>query len=410
MDDLIRDLMMKKASEAGGEEWLRSCLQMALPASGRELEPGELSDPEEIEVEMPDGRRRVEAHTEESAGASRVARTAEELVTVPELPAKRSRKTRCAYTPPPDVGRKRSATAKESGRSQKKASGAQAGSRSAVAEGEEPAERRDLLAPSVSGRQGAVSPYGIETAPLYHQRRAQHSAVPQQEQGDDVRSVDVPTNQQPVVRRRSVSSGPGQEASSGGSPLVIWILGHSFIFWAKKRAGSRCYTENLNFDPEHVNVFWFGFRGMKWKKVIEEVKSLVRIWPTPNALILHVGGNDIGKVRTLEFLWELKKDLAILKCILPDTVLIFSEIIPRLLWRGEWDFMDKIRKRINRRMQKYLPCIGGFSYRHVDLEGFVEGLYRSDSVHLSEVGLDIFNLGLQNALEHWLRCYGGGLA
>lgn len=46
-----------------------------------------------------------------------------------------------------------------------------------------------------------------------------------------------------------------------------------------------------------------------------------------------------------------------------------------------------------------MPQIGGLSYRHVDLEGGYPGLYRPDGVHLSEVGIDIFNLGLQNGIE-----------
>lgn len=61
--------------------------------------------------------------------------------------------------------------------------------------------------------------------------------------------------------------------------------------------------------------------------------------------------------------------------------------------------MEKMRKRINRAMVKYMPLIGGLSNRHVDLEGDIPGFYRQDGVHLSEVGLDIFNLDLQCGIE-----------
>lgn len=57
-------------------------------------------------------------------------------------------------------------------------------------------------------------------------------------------------------------------------------------------------------------------------------------------------------------------------------------------------------------MRKFLPLLGGFSYRHSDLEGFLQGLYRGDLVHLSDVGLDIFNTGLQNILER-VMAFGG---
>lgn len=61
--------------------------------------------------------------------------------------------------------------------------------------------------------------------------------------------------------------------------------------------------------------------------------------------------------------------------------------------------MEKNRKRINRAMKKYLPSLDFFSYRHIELEGGLQGLFCQDGIHLSDVGLDIFNLGLQSCME-----------
>lgn len=72
-----------------------------------------------------------------------------------------------------------------------------------------------------------------------------------------------------------------------------------------------------------------------------------------------------------------------------NTVLVFSEIIPRLLWLNS--LFEKVRKRISRGIEKFLPTNIGFSFRHVDIEGSVAGLYREDGVHLSDSDLDIFN-------------------
>ncbi|XP_040181175.1 uncharacterized protein LOC120914564 [Rana temporaria] len=93
----------------------------------------------------------------------------------------------------------------------------------------------------------------------------------------------------------------------------VWILGHSYVFWAKKRASIRSYGNNLGLD-----------------------------------------------------------DLL---------------------------FLEKIRKKINRAMAKFMPSIGGMSFRHVELEGRIPGFYRSDNVHLSDVALDILNLDLQTSVE-----------
>lgn len=84
----------------------------------------------------------------------------------------------------------------------------------------------------------------------------------------------------------------------------------------------------------------------------------------------------------------------------PNTTVIFSEIVSRLSWlfSPQRRAMEKIRKRINRAMEKYLPSLEGFSYRHIELGG-LQGLYRQHGIHLSDVGLDVFNLGLQSCID-----------
>lgn len=71
---------------------------------------------------------------------------------------------------------------------------------------------------------------------------------------------------------------------------------------------------------------------------------------------------------------------------MPKTIIIFSEIVPRLAWSTKsTSFMDKIRKRINKRIKQFLPKIN-YSYRHIDIDG----------MQLSPIGLDIFIVGLQS--------------
>lgn len=41
--------------------------------------------------------------------------------------------------------------------------------------------------------------------------------------------------------------------------------------------------------------------------------------------------------------------------------------------------------------EKFMPLIVHFSYRH-RLEGSFAGSYRADGFHLTEIGLDIFNI------------------
>ncbi|CAJ0948222.1 unnamed protein product [Ranitomeya imitator] len=54
--------------------------------------------------------------------------------------------------------------------------------------------------------------------------------------------------------------------------LTIWIIGHSFVYWAEKRAFVRCYTENLSFDNSLIQIFWHSKRGMIWQDLIFEIR------------------------------------------------------------------------------------------------------------------------------------------
>lgn len=60
--------------------------------------------------------------------------------------------------------------------------------------------------------------------------------------------------------------------------------------------------------------------------------------------------------------------------------------------------LDRIHKHLNRTIHNFLVASNGLFYYHIDLEGFILGLYRSDLVHLSNIGLNIFNVGLQNII------------
>ena len=100
-------------------------------------------------------------------------------------------------------------------------------------------------------------------------------------------------------------------------------------------------------------------------------------------------------------MFMIKKDLQMIQMFFPVVKVIFSEIIPRLVWLspGKLRSLEKIRKRVNHSIEKFMQNMDSFSFRHVELEGGFPGLYRRDGVHLSNIGLDIFNTGLQSMIE-----------
>ncbi|XP_066452164.1 uncharacterized protein [Eleutherodactylus coqui] len=202
--------------------------------------------------------------------------------------------------------------------------------------------------------------------------------------------------------------GAGEGTSNGPMRTIVWIVGHSFVFWAKQRAAERCYSELLGLNNELFVIYWAGRRGMRWGSLMSELIQKQAIWPVPDILIIHLGGNDVGKGSTLALLREMKLGLVRVRDRFPSSVLVFSEIIPRLLWTlPEFKYIERIRKRVNHAMAKFLGSVSGFSFRHTELEGFIAGLFRDDLVHLSDIGLDIFNADLQAMVEKAALSVGG---
>ena len=140
---------------------------------------------------------------------------------------------------------------------------------------------------------------------------------------------------------------------------------------------------------------------MRWDNLCHHISILSHSLPYPDILIIHLGGNDIGKYSTLDLIFKIKRDLQHIHLSFPSTKIIFSEMIPRFLWLSfpENRSLEKIRRRVNHSIEKFMPILNSFSYRHTELEGGFSGLYRSDGIHLSDIGLDIFNSDLQNMVE-----------
>ena len=140
---------------------------------------------------------------------------------------------------------------------------------------------------------------------------------------------------------------------------------------------------------------------MGWEDLLFEFDRLLMSFPEPSILILHLGGNDIGQIKTLDLIFSIRDTMLILKEACPGMVIVFSEIIPRLRWLESAALrpFEKIRKRVNKAVEKLMSPALGFSFRHVDLEGGIAGLYRNDGVHLSDIGLDILNISFQTCIE-----------
>lgn len=188
----------------------------------------------------------------------------------------------------------------------------------------------------------------------------------------------------------------------------IWIIGHSFIVRAARRAEDRPGGRNLGLYNVPVN--WRGCRGLRWAQVLSEVVLLSRNVRGPVILVLHVGGNDLCFVHAGELIALMKEDLARFSVFFPHLLVVWSEIVPRVVWRGARDVgaIEGARMMVNARMSRFVRYRGGVVVRHRELEDENRSLLEDDGVHPNPIGLDILLLGLRDGVERALFLMGKG--
>ncbi|TRY95395.1 hypothetical protein DNTS_010962 [Danionella cerebrum] len=197
---------------------------------------------------------------------------------------------------------------------------------------------------------------------------------------------------------------PGRLASNGVKN--VWIIGHSLVFWAEKRAKSPEFGMQLGMHADSVRIWWKGTQGMRWSQLLSILLQLKGNWPKPDVLIIHLGGNDISTIPMEVFVKTVAKDMTSLKSIFPECLLVFSAILSRQSWVCDRDSksMDIIRGAVNELVCKIMLDIGGNVLNHDNIQNDLS-LYRPDGVHLSGNGIDLFNQNLQDFLEKWDREY-----
>ncbi|XP_066436079.1 uncharacterized protein [Eleutherodactylus coqui] len=220
---------------------------------------------------------------------------------------------------------------------------------------------------------------------------------------------------------RSQHSGGQEESRSGGPaaggptaltrpdehPALVWILGHSYVFWGAERAGARPNGRQLRFPNSEARIKWMGIRGMSWGAVLEEVERRVRGDRAPDVLVIHAGGNDLGKRRFRDLSRDIRYDFLRLQESYPGIVVVWSKLVPRKLWRGARSEkgLNRARVKLNKEVSRFVGGKGGIAVRHIDLEKGTGNYWRSDGVHLNDIGMDLWMEGLQEGIERALAVW-----
>lgn len=124
----------------------------------------------------------------------------------------------------------------------------------------------------------------------------------------------------------------------------------------------------------------------------------------PVVLVIHADGNDQCNVRLSELISVIRADLDCFSSFFQDIVLVWSEIVPREIWKGSINpaSIEMARRLLNMRVSRHVRVLGRVVIHHRQLEGDNRELMMDDGMHLNGIGLDILLSGLQDAIERAL--------
>lgn len=182
----------------------------------------------------------------------------------------------------------------------------------------------------------------------------------------------------------------------------IWIIGASIVHWAHEGA-KRLNRANLHLDHLNVNVKWNGTSGMRWHQLPSTIQW-IGLHPTPKIIIVHLGGNNVVPTLMQHMKRMMRRDFSRLFQLFPHTLIVWSEILPRLSWKyarpgTTLEAMDTKRKRFNclgRQMVR--DHMNGRILKH-DITADCPGLFGRDGCHLSDIGIALFCNSIQGAVE-----------
>lgn len=185
------------------------------------------------------------------------------------------------------------------------------------------------------------------------------------------------------------------------------MVGSSIIRWAEWRAFESQHSILEGISRHGADIHFHGISGLRWHQLEHVLFGLMHSLPCPNIIVIHCGGNDLCRISCLNLRNIIVNTFSRLADFYPGCILVWSQILPRFIWRGARNHqaVELSRARLNSFVASHLVRnFGGYIwYPEIHLASPVlywDPVY--DGVHLSDIGNDIFLNNLQAGLEQLL--------
>ena len=184
-------------------------------------------------------------------------------------------------------------------------------------------------------------------------------------------------------------------------------MGSSIIKHAFLTARSQPGGVNLGLSKDKFDIWWQGYSGLGLADLKKKLDTLSQVNEPPNILLLHCGGNDIGRYNVLKIRQMLTEISCFLSQRFPNTRIVWSQILPRQTWRFSTNnaAMHRARQRINGHAANLFIKMQGTYVKHPALQTMVPVLYCADGVHLTLEGNKMFLKQIANAVKTLANSY-----
>ncbi|XP_055017921.1 uncharacterized protein LOC129411320 [Boleophthalmus pectinirostris] len=182
---------------------------------------------------------------------------------------------------------------------------------------------------------------------------------------------------------------PGRSAqeSRPSQEPTIWIMGDSYVRRGRDRAAE---TLGMNLGLP-AQIQWFGQGGLRWDRLVPTFKQELRRRSAPAVLLICCGSNDLGKIKSVELVATMKRDLLDLHRQFPCMKIFISELSERRLWRdAKPGRINRAKNFINHVMRDFIVGLGGCMIRHPTIKFDCPGLFNQHAEDGTEPLSDVF--------------------